>query len=261
MKLEITTKIGCINRCSYCPQDKLLKSYFKTGNEKSELTVDDFKTILSNIPEGIKLHFSGMCEPFLNKNCSTFIKMAETNKNPLAAYSTLVGATMDDIKIIKNIEINPFGISILEEEHSKWIIDNFELWTSMVDELLQVKRLKFNFVGDKLINPQIFKYLKDNHISFPRNPILSRAGNVIPTKTNLRPWKCKQDREYQNIILPNGDIVLCCMDYSLQHIIGNIFNKKLLDIYQDEPFQNILKSKKDINIPVLCRNCDFAIFF
>ena len=31
------------------------------------------------------------------------------------------------------------------------------------------------------------------------------------------------ERMYHNVCLPNGDIALCCMDYGLEHIVGNIF--------------------------------------
>ena len=29
------------------------------------------------------------------------------------------------------------------------------------------------------------------------------------------------DRIYQNVLLPNGDVVLCCMDWSAEHVLGN----------------------------------------
>jgi len=31
-----------------------------------------------------------------------------------------------------------------------------------------------------------------------------------------------QDRIFRNVLLPNGDVVLCCMDYGLDHILGNL---------------------------------------
>ena len=27
---------------------------------------------------------------------------------------------------------------------------------------------------------------------------------------------------YHNVLLPNGDVSLCCMDYGLDHVIGNL---------------------------------------
>jgi hypothetical protein len=35
---------------------------------------------------------------------------------------------------------------------------------------------------------------------------------------------------YHNVVLPNGDVSLCCMDYGLKHIIGNIYEQEYDDI-------------------------------
>jgi hypothetical protein len=69
----------------------------------------------------------------------------------------------------------------------------------------------------------------------------SRAGNLQIEQTiktelfNLKdkyksvdngdkPMTCNcVEKLYHNVLLPNGDISLCCMDYSLKYIIGNKF--------------------------------------
>jgi hypothetical protein len=35
---------------------------------------------------------------------------------------------------------------------------------------------------------------------------------------------------YHNVVLPNGDVSLCCMDYGLKHILGNIYEQEYEDI-------------------------------
>jgi len=46
-------------------------------------------------------------------------------------------------------------------------------------------------------------------------------------------------------LLPNGDISLCCMDYSLDHILGNLFTQEYDEIMPDleTPFE-------------LCQHCE-----
>ena len=29
-------------------------------------------------------------------------------------------------------------------------------------------------------------------------------------------------RMNHNVLLPNGDVVLCCMDFGMQHVLGNL---------------------------------------
>ena len=38
---------------------------------------------------------------------------------------------------------------------------------------------------------------------------------------------------YHNITLPNGDVSLCCMDYGLEHIIGNLLEQDYEDVIPD----------------------------
>jgi hypothetical protein len=35
---------------------------------------------------------------------------------------------------------------------------------------------------------------------------------------------------YHNVLLPNGDVSLCCMDYDLAHIIGNLYDQTYEEI-------------------------------
>jgi hypothetical protein len=65
--------------------------------------------------------------------------------------------------------------------------------------------------------------------------MVSRAGNVdrvdVIKTEHTGPATCNcQERLYHNVLLPNGDISLCCMDYGLQHILGNLFESSYEDI-------------------------------
>jgi hypothetical protein len=53
---------------------------------------------------------------------------------------------------------------------------------------------------------------------------------------------------YHNVLLPNGDVSLCCMDYSLENILGNL-NKQSFD-------EVVPKYKSCFDI---CRRCENGI--
>ena len=62
--IEITTKIGCPVQCKYCPQDKLIANY---KSDKTMMDFKDFRRWIDKVPTHVRVDFSGMCEPFLNK--------------------------------------------------------------------------------------------------------------------------------------------------------------------------------------------------
>jgi hypothetical protein len=38
----------------------------------------------------------------------------------------------------------------------------------------------------------------------------------------------------QNVLLPNGDVVLCCMDYSIKHKLGNLLVDDYYDLFKSD---------------------------
>jgi adenine C2-methylase RlmN of 23S rRNA A2503 and tRNA A37 len=71
--LEITTKIGCSNMCSYCPQQKIIRAY---NDKETIMSLETFKICLDKVPKDVVIVFSGFCEPFLNPICIKMIKYA-----------------------------------------------------------------------------------------------------------------------------------------------------------------------------------------
>src|SRR5262249_31759943 len=64
----------------------------------------------------------------------------------------------------------------------------------------------------------------------------------------------------QNVCLPNGDVVLCCMDYSLKHKLGNLLEQDYYDMYAGPGLAHLLaknmvpRSSRES----LCKTCDRA---
>ena len=56
------------------------------------------------------------------------------------------------------------------------------------------------------------------------------------------------ERLYHNVCLPNGDVSLCCMDYGLKYIIGNLLTQEYDDIVP-----------KPLSCFTLCQRCENGI--
>ena len=89
--IEISAVKHCSIRCTYCPQDQLLKS---SSNEKnsSNLTLDKFKEYLNNLPkEYLTIYWTGYAEPCLNKNFPEMVEYAYNLGIKQGISTTLVG--------------------------------------------------------------------------------------------------------------------------------------------------------------------------
>lgn len=104
--MEITTRIGCSINCKYCPQDMLLKGYYKENpNRESIMSVETFKICVDKMPKDSRIVFSGMAEPLLNPHCVEMMRIAAKSGRKLVLYTTLVGA---DDALLREIADIPF---------------------------------------------------------------------------------------------------------------------------------------------------------
>jgi len=59
------------------------------------------------------------------------------------------------------------------------------------------------------------------------------------------------------VVLYNGDVTLCCLDFNAAHIVGNIFRKPLRDIWRSRLYAEHRNKVFKMGLP-MCRNCDFT---
>lgn len=73
--LDISTNIGCISKCLYCPQDKIINAYKRISDVK-EMSLETFKTAVDKLPPYSELYFAGFSEPWLNNDCTEMLMYA-----------------------------------------------------------------------------------------------------------------------------------------------------------------------------------------
>ena len=202
--IEITTNLPCPNMCSYCPQRVLGQAY----EGIKILTLENFKQILSNIPKEVIIDFAGFSEPFVNPESAEMMMYAHLQGYKVMVWTTLVGFTEEDRKLIESIPFLNFSV----HDIGRGIKKDYPFVTSI----------------DVIVN-------KD-----------SRAGNLFPVDKKTSVNGCIRSSEYKiNVMLPNGDVVLCCQDYGLKHRLGNLLET------------NYNKLKRDGNYE-LCLSCSLS---
>jgi radical SAM protein with 4Fe4S-binding SPASM domain len=219
--LEITTKIGCRNKCVYCCQDKLLKAY--KGNEMMSLI--QFQSILDHTPKEVQIDFTGFCEPFLNPEASLMMWYSIKSGYKTVLSTTLSGFTKHDAEIIEGLKFEKFLVHEYEG-----VAINYDIFEAKLALISGYERFK--------LTPE-FRF--------------SRAGNLWEMDSKQGEIECGWDNEFsRNVVLPNGDVYLCCMDYSLKHKIGNIYRTHYNDLNR--------KKLKGLMIEgdIICRKCEIS---
>jgi Iron-sulfur cluster-binding domain len=126
----------------------------------------------------------------------------------------------------------------------------------------------FYFHGDE-VHPVVGAWLRQHAVDFMEFQLQDRAGNLntgkvkarmsTPIRAAVKPsGKLRCDRIYPNVLLPNGDVVLCCMDWSAEHVLGNLKQDRFEDLYRSETFQRVLRGLREPGADVLCRTCTEA---
>jgi hypothetical protein len=93
-------------------------------------------------------------------------------------------------------------------------------------------------------------------------PLVPRAGNVRfrevakPTRKRGR-LRCAREAG-QSVLLPSGDVLLCCADYGMQHVLGNLLESDYRSLYAAEEFRQVQAGMGDPSSEILCRYCEYA---
>ena len=96
----------------------------------------------------------------------------------------------------------------------------------------------------------------------------SRAGSLgqkqiektgaTPAPHNTFSLLCASTPYYDhNVVLPNGDVALCCMDYALKHIIGNLLKTDYWSLFVSPEMGHVRieNQKKEFSKCSICKQC------
>jgi len=257
--MEITTVVGCKVSCAYCPQKKFVTAY-KNRSDIFRFDLNNFKKLLAKIPAEVDIFFCGMSEPFLNPECAKMIAFAHQEGHKISIDTTLVGMTPADVKQIKEIPLQFLAIHLPSDEGYENINvdDNYlELLNRITQGGLNYAKLYLHYYGETLHK----KIKLKNAI---RIPLYSRGGTIkiedlaLPKRAKGK-IGCRRNLRY-NILLPNGDVLLCSTDWTMKHILGNLNESNYNSLFSSNVFQNIVEGLKDEKIDILCRFCESHMY-
>ena len=255
--IEITTHVGCSVSCEYCPQDVFLRAYRrKWPSAETTLSYDSFAAICGKLPGPVDIRFAGFCEPWMNRRCTDMVLCAHDAGHKVVVYTTLVGMTQGDIVRMEHIPFKKFDVHVPGSDGREEIrVDG--LYLGVLDRLLK-SRIRCSFHCNGRPSPA----LPLARVPVNASPISTRAGNLNavrnPDKGERVRLKGRLEcrRIYQNVLLPNGAVALCCMDCGLDHVLGNLLTESYESIASSAELQKVKAGLCDDRQEVLCRYCD-----
>lgn len=283
--IEVTTKVGCSVRCAYCPQDAFINAYTQ-GNQAPELmlSLENFKKALAHIPLWLDVCFCGFAEPFENPHAFQMLEYAVKKGYQTHVYSTLKALSLVEIDRLRDLNVKSYVIHIPDEDgmmHLK--IDDEYLQKLELFVTLALPNVKYVCIGKPsgLIPGEIAERIKKEKIVTFRagnlkeneqmSPILGyhpNCGRIIASNQRV---VCNHRLHYKGadrrathpeavVMLPDGRVTLCCMDFGMRHVLGNLLEED----YESMMYGGVMKSVEDAMMcknreEILCRSCELAL--
>jgi hypothetical protein len=268
--MELTTMIGCPLMCTFCPQDNLRDNY---GKGIKYMQPVDLVKVLVKLPKNTRIDFSGMSEPWANPECTQMLEMVLYMGFKVAIYTTLYGMT-DPERVRKVLESHPEQVEVImlhlpdaNGNMKGW--KNNEEWQRAAAVISHTNvpcgvgamTMDKNGVVHPDLQPMVGQLAgwvgHTRADSLDPEQVAGQALSVTPR--NDFALTCRSTPFYdRNVLLPNGDVVLCCMDYNLKHVIGNLLTQTYDEMMQGKPLQDLIKMNEADGFDKcsICKSCE-----
>jgi radical SAM superfamily enzyme YgiQ (UPF0313 family) len=280
--IMIQTISGCNARCEFCPYP-----YIKEQLPYEKMNWDIFADIIDECSRHKNIRVIMpylMNEPLLDKELPekiTYIK----KRVPWAKVHILTNGSLLDqdfaLGLIKSgidwIGFSFHGISPQTVEEVMGI--NYHLTLNNILNFIELSKsfkkniseyIMITFIQHQRLSQQereqAFKFWTQKgitRISFYSSPI-SRAGNVpvLPSVRNEKIYGCNSIwTEEMFHILADGSVVLCCMDWKKEMVLGNVKQNSIEQIWNSKLYRETwdqIRGRKQPHPNLICLRCECA---
>jgi radical SAM protein with 4Fe4S-binding SPASM domain len=268
--LEVTSRIGCGVNCKYCPQSMLIHEYTKTKDAPLVMTFETFKTCMDKLPCGSSVVFAGMAEPTQNPAFLDMLKYAYEKHMRIELFTTLEGIPEEQLDEMMSIPVALMVLHVADEKgYAKITTD--ETYYRKLEKVIS-RRNPDGKPYVNLINAQYKPEERTRQICEKLAPVtynlFDRAGNLsgdeIAHVTHKKMGKLSCSlcgrQLIHNILLPDGRVLMCCMDYGMEHVMGNLLTQPYEEIMENAEKDRVRRAMDgDVSEDVLCRTCTCAV--
>ncbi len=267
--IEVTSRVGCSMHCRYCPQDLFIKTY-RSIDRPVMTSFETFKRCLDKLPQEVIIDFAGFAEPFLNPAIVDMMEYAHKAGHDLRLYTTMTGLSMGDLERVLRIPFLSVVLHLPDKKQNAMIPVTEEYWQKL-DRFLSAAKAD----GQPLVDHanaqcepplEVMKKI-DGRVRVSWD-MIDWAGN-LETK-EVRSSSEKRGRllcamaaqQNHNILLPDGSVLLCCMDWGMKYILGNLLTDSYESIVQGSAIRKICAAMGDESVRsqgFICSACTSAI--
>ncbi len=266
--VRVETTNHCQADCSFCPRSTI-------GRAKSFMKQDLFEKIARECAAGgcNLMHLHGFGEPLLDKQLPERIKFCKDLGIPRVKIFTngdllrgemaerLLASGVDEIKIsIDGADSGEFNLLRVGLNHGK-VLENVKAFRALRDKagvnvptIVAATCQTSNREQTEVMLAGVVDHIDFTHIH--------NWGGAIGQYTGKRLRKpC--DRLWRTLtVLVNGDVALCCIDYSGKEILGNVTDATLQEVWNNERYRHLRKLHRDSRQEEIsvCNDCSKCFF-
>lgn len=272
-EFELSLIRQCPVKCVYCPQE-LLKQASQKMDIAGAMTTEVMDACIENTYEDqypVKVHFAGFTEPLKHKSFCDLIERADCDPRVQAVqlYSTGEGATPEVIKRLGRLSCTNIvwhvNAESYEGKNSIMPGGHGDIWKLIPELREHLPNCSFVFMRqyiNHIKKKELAHLLAGFRLHWGRE--ITRASNVNRSKqepirvTHLGPVTCKKVRSQKMpVVLPDGQTTVCCNDYGLDLMIGNLATQSWSSLDYDKIFR-IQRTGYGINGSICHTDCHFA---
>jgi hypothetical protein len=233
----------------------------------------DLLAVLVKLPKNTRIDFSGMSEPWANPACTTMLEMVLYMGFKVAIYTTLYGMT-DPESVRTVIEQHPDQVEVIMlhlpdangnmkgwKNNDEWQKAAAVITNTKVPCGIGAMTMDRNGVVHPDLQPMVGQLAgwvgHTRADSLDTKQVEGQALSITPHNTFS--LTCASTPFYdRNVLLPNGDVVLCCMDYNLKHVIGNLLKQTYDEMMQGDKLAEIIKLNEADGFDKcsICKSCE-----
>jgi len=233
--VEIEINHACNMACSYCPNS--VEKRVEKGVMPLEQVAHIFKELAAIGFSGrVSPHFYN--EPLVHPKFKEIVKLSKEilPKSPFVVHSN--GSLLDKEKLRELIKVGVDKFIITEHEEGQ---KNFNHFQNIMNDL-----------GEEDLSKVVFQKYSDISL-FNRGGVIPEVGDTV--NTNLLP--CEIPANILTITV-KGNVLPCFEDFRQELVMGNIFEQKLLSIWENEKYSQF---RKDLKYGLrhkydICKSCN-----
>jgi MoaA/NifB/PqqE/SkfB family radical SAM enzyme len=274
-RVQIQTQAGCNGRCIFCPNEAVLKSDLEHGR----MPLDLFQKIVDDLartpPRRIGMYM--MNEPLLDKRLPELTAYV-TERIPYAKTQVITNGTYlseekGEALIDAGLKQLKCSLQSLDPETNREIMgyDSRKVIENCVtfQKTIKRKRSGLDFRVSMVVTNKNFgeiestrRFWKKFGVRLVTSALENRGGNIaIANELNVGEMRSmgnciRPSRDM--MILFNGDVPLCCVDWHRTTILGNVGTQSVQEVWHGQRIQEIRDGLAEGNakkLPDICVNC------